>query len=243
MSAARRLGGRGLTFGGRVPAAVGGLVLATVAASIAGAVGERNGLPLLGLGVLSPAGIWRGEVWRLVTWVLFETDPLSLLFGGLVLYWFGRDLCEAWGERRFLVAWFGLAAVTGALVSLLALAWPALLVARWTGLWPALDALVVAWALLFPFRQILLFFALPVSGQALLWVTVGGTLLYAVFSGLAAFVPHLVAEGAMYLHASGRGPGSWLRRLKRVRLGRRGRFEVIHVDRDPDRATDRRWMN
>jgi len=55
--------------------------------------------------------------------------------------------------------------------------------------------------------------------------------------------PHLVAEGAMYLHASGRGPGSWLRRLKRVRLGRRGRFEVIHVDRDPDRATDRRWMN
>jgi membrane associated rhomboid family serine protease len=241
--AARRLGGGGLTFGGRVPAAVGGLVVASVVASIAGAVGERNGFPVLGLGVLSPAAVWRGEVWRLLTWVLFETDPLSLLFGGLVLYWFGRDLCEAWGERRFLVAWFGLAAATGALVSLLALAWPALMGVRWTGLWPALDAVVVAWALLFPFRQILLFFALPVSGQALLWVTVGGTLLYAVFSGLAAFVPHLAAEGLMYLHASGRGPGSWLRRLKRARFGRRGRFEVIQADRDPDRATDRRWMN
>lgn len=242
MAAARRLAGR-LTFGGRVPAAVGGLVVATVAASIVGALGERNGLPVLSLGLLSPAAVWRGEVWRLATWVLFETDPMSLLFGGLVLYWFGRDLCEAWGEGRFLLTWFGAAAVTGALVSLLALAWPALLGGRWTGLWPALDGLVVAWALLFPFRQILLFFALPVSGQALLWVTVGGTLLYAVFSGFAAFVPHLVAEGVLYLHASGRGPGTWLRRLKRVRPGRRGRFEVIHADGDPDRAPDRRWKN
>ena len=242
MAAARRIGG-GLTFGGRVPAAVGGLISATVVASIAGVVGERNGLPLLGLGVLSPAAVWRGEVWRLATWVLFETEPLSLLFGGLVLYWFGRDLCEAWGERRFLLTWFGLAAAAGAAVSLLALAWPALMAGRWTGLWPALDGLVVAWALLFPFRQILLFFALPVSGQALLWVTVGGTVLYALFSGFDAFAPHLLAEGAMWLHASGRGPGSWLRRLARARPRRRGRFEVIHADRDPDRATDRRWMN
>lgn len=242
MAAARRIG-KGLTFGGRVPAAVGGLIAATVVASVSGVVGERNGLPLLGLGVLSPAAVWRGELWRLATWVLFETDPLSLLFGGLVLYWFGRDLCEAWGERRFLLTWFGLAAAAGVAVSLLALAWPALMAGRWTGLWPALDGLVVAWALLFPFRQILLFFALPVSGQALLWVTVGGTVLYALFAGFAAFAPHLLAEGAMWLHASGRGPGSWLRRMARARTRRRGRFEVIHADRDPDRATDRRWMN
>ena len=238
MSGARRLG-QGLTFGGRVPAAVGGLVAATVIASIAGAVGERNGLPLLRLGLLVPGAVWQGEVWRLVTWVLFETDPLSLLFGGLVLYWFGRDLCEVWGERRFLAAYVGTAAVAGVLVSLIALVWPSLQAARWTGFWPALDALVVAWALLFPSRQILLFFALPVTGKALLWVTVGGTLLYAVFSGLGPFLPHLAAQGAMYLYASGNGPGRWLRKLRWPRFGKKSRFQVIHVDRDPDR----RWMN
>jgi membrane associated rhomboid family serine protease len=231
--------GQGLTLGGRVPPAVGGLIAATVITSLVAVVGARNGLPLLALFVLSPEAVLRGEVWRLITWVLLETDPLNLLFGALVLFWFGRDLAEAWGERRFLAAYLGVAAVAGAVTSLLALAWPALQAGAWTGLWPAADGLVVAWALLFPARQILLFFALPVSGRALLWVTVGGTVLFALFAGVAAFVPHLLAQGAMYLHASGHGPGKWLRRIRMPRRRGRGRFEVIHVDRDPDR----KWMN
>jgi membrane associated rhomboid family serine protease len=233
--------GEGLTFGGRVPAAVGGLIAATAVASILGVVGERNGLPLLRLGLLEPGAVWRGQAWRLVTWALFETEPLSLLFGGLVLYWFGRDLCEAWGEGRFLARYLGAPALAGLVTSLVALAWPALLGARWSGLWPAVDAMVVAWALLHPHRQILLFFTVPVSGKALVWITVGGTLLFAVFSGVGAYLPHLLAEGAMALVASGRGPAQWLRRLRRSRPGRRGPFQVIHADRDPDR--ERKWMN
>ncbi|HTP50616.1 MAG TPA: rhomboid family intramembrane serine protease [Anaeromyxobacteraceae bacterium] len=238
MSATRGLG-QGLSFGGRVPVAVGALIAVTVVASLVGVVGERNGLPLLQLGVLEPGRVLRGELWRLVTWVFFETDPLGLLFGGLVLYWFGRDLCEAWGERRFVLAYVGFAAAAAALATGVALLFPALLHVHWLGLWPAVDALVVAWALNFPYRQILLYFALPVSGRALLWFTVGGTLLYAVFSGLAAFVPHLLAEGAAYLYASGRGPGRWLRRLKLPRFRKRRQFSVVHADRDPDR----RWLN
>jgi len=239
VSAARRLG-HGLTFGGRVPAVVGFLIAATVVASLAGAVGERNGLPLFRLCVLQPRAVFRGELWRLVTWVFFERDPLGLLFGGLLLYWTGRDLCEAWGERRFLLVYAGTAAVAGLVASAVAaLFWPSLLDMAWFGIWPAVDALLVAWALLFPYRQVLLFFALPVSGRALLLVTVGGTLLYAVFTGLPQFLPHLLAEGSAYLYASGRGPRQWLRRLKLPRLGRRRPFSVIHADRDPDR----RWLN
>ena len=239
MSTARRLGQR-LTFGGRVPVAVGFLIAATVVASLVGVVGERNGLPLLRLGLLEPRAIWRGELWRLVTWVFFETEPLGLLFGGLVLFWFGRDVCEAWGERRFLLAYLGTAAAAGLVASAVAtLVWPSLPAARWTGFWPAVDALVVAWSFLFPFRQILLFFALPVAGRTLLWVTVGGTVLYAVFYGLRDFLPHLLAEGVMALLAGTRGPGQWLRRLRLPRFGKRRQFTVIHAERDPDR----RWMN
>jgi membrane associated rhomboid family serine protease len=232
--------GNPFAFGGRVPAAVGGLIAVTVAASLVAVVGERNGLPLLQLAALQPRVVWSGEVWRLVTWVLVETEPLNLLFGGLVLYWFGRDLVDAWGEGRFLATYFGIAAAAGALTCLAALAWPALAALRSTGFWAVIDATIVAWALLHPFRQILLFFAIPVSGQALLWITVGGTVLFALFGGVAAFVPHLLAEGVAFVWVSGRGPGRrWLRRLKLPRLRRRGRFEVIHVDRDPDR----RWLN
>lgn len=233
--------GSPLTFGGRVPAAVGGLIAATVAASLVGAVGSRNGLPLHALGALVPHEVLRGEVWRLVTWVFLENDPLGLVFGGLVLFWAGRDLCEAWGERRFLLTYLGIAAAAGAVTTLLSLAWPGLAGGAWMGLWPAVDGLVIAWAMLFPFRQILLFFALPVSGQALAWITVGATVLYAIFSGLAPFVPHLLAEGAAWIAVRGAGRGGWMGRIRLPRLRKRGRFEVIHADRDPDRG--RRWLN
>ena len=222
-----------------MPAAVGGLIVATVLTSLASAVGGRNGLPLHQFLLFDTGAGWRGELWRLVTWVLVETEPLNLLFGGLVLYWFGRDLCDAWGERRFLLSYFAFPAVAAVLTSLLSLALPVLDAYRLPGFWVALNALVVSWGLLHPFRQILLFFAVPVSGKALVWVTVGGTLLFGLFNGITGFVPHLLAEGVAWLHVSGNGPGQWLRRIRLPRRKRRGRFEVIHADRDPDR----RWLN
>jgi len=233
--------GNPLSFGGRVPAAVGGLIVATVVVSLVAAVGGRSGLGLHQLLLLDTGAVWQGEVWRLVTWVLVEDSPLNLLFGGLMLYWFGRDLVEAWGERRFLVTYFAIPAVAGILAAFLALAWPGLGAYRFTGFWVALGALVVAWGLLHPFRQILLFFAVPVSGQALVWITLGGTVFFALFAlpAVGAFVPHLLAQGIAWVHVSGKGPGRWLRRIHLPRRKRRGRFEVIHVDRDPDR----RWLN
>ena len=240
---ARRGVGSPLSFGGRVPAAVGGLIVATVVTSLASAVGGRNGLPIHQLLLLDTGAVWRGEVWRLVTWILVETEPLNLLFGGLVLYWFGRDLVDAWGERRFLATYFAVPAVAALLASVLSLALPVLDAYRLSGFWVAVDALVVAWGLLHPFRQILLFFAIPVSGQALVWLTVGGTLLFGLFNGITGFLPPLLAEGVAWLHVSGKGPGQWLRRIRLPRRRRKGRFEVIHVDRDPDRKPDRSWLN
>jgi membrane associated rhomboid family serine protease len=218
-----------------VPAAVGGLLLALLLASVAGAL-----LPALREATFfSPALVWRGEVWRLLTHPFFENDPLALLFGGLMLWMFGRDLALAWGERRFLGAFLGLGAGAAAATSLLALAWPRLLGVHLAGPWPVVDALVVAWALRFPDRQLLFMFALPVSGRALLWLTVGGTALYAVFAGVVPYVPHLLAEGLAALWL--RGPGLRLPRLPRWRR-RRGTFEVIHADRDPDSGRPR-WLN
>ena len=81
-----RRSGNPFAFGGRVPAAVGGLIAATVVVSLVAVVGKRNGVPLLRFAELAPREVWSGEVWRLVTWVLVETEPLNLLFGGLVLF-------------------------------------------------------------------------------------------------------------------------------------------------------------
>jgi membrane associated rhomboid family serine protease len=200
-----------LSFGGRVPTAVGGIIVATVVVSLVAAVGGRSGLGLQQVLLLDTGAVWQGEVWRLITWVLVEDSPLNLLFGGLVLFWFGRDLVEAWGERRFLLTYFAVPAVAGVLTSLLALPWPGLDAYRFAGFWVALEALVVAWGLNH-------LFALPAAG---------------------AFVPHLLAVGIAWVHVSGKGPGKWLRTIRLPRRKRRGRFEVIHAEQDPDR----RWLN
>lgn len=227
-----------LTFGGRVPAAVGGLIAVIVVASIFGALGRKAGV--VEMAMFAPAYVLRGEVWRLVTWVFFENDPFSLIFGGLTLYWFGRDLCHAWGTRRFLVTYFVLAVVVASATCLVALVWHAVGGAYWTGSWPVILGLTVAWAMIFPERQILFMFALPVSGQALLWLTLGGTVLWAIFGSPHMFVPHLLAELAMV--AYGRGwslRGLWQSfRMSRFERQARRRASHLKVVKKPDQ-----WMN
>ncbi len=212
-----------LTLGGRVPPAVGGLLAALVLVSIAGAIapGVRAGAALV------PRAVGAGEVWRLLTWSLLETSPVSLLFEVLTLYWFGRDLCWAWGPRRFLAMWAGFAAASGAIATFFALALA--LPAGWAGPWPVLLAFVVAWGLLYPERQILLMLALPVTGRSLVWLTVLGTLLFAVFYGFADFLPEFAAEGLVLLWFRGVSPrGAW--QSFRIWLGeRRLRRKARHL--------------
>lgn len=230
-----------LSFGGRVPPVVGGLIAALIAFSILGVVAG-----LASWGAFVPALVLRGQVWRLVSWPFFERDPISLLFGGLTLYWFGRDLCWAWGPRRFLATFFGIAGLSAAVTTLLALVVPQLAGGAWAGAWAVLSALIVAWASLFPERQILLMFAIPISGRALLWVTVGGTLLYAVFGGVFSYVPHLVAQGLMALYLRGFSARGLFQSFKIRSLERKARSRASHlkvVERNGDAKGRDGWMN
>ncbi len=227
------------TLGGRVPSTVGGLISAIVAASLLGALGRNLGV--VELAALVPGHVWDGQLWRLVTWVFFETDPLSLLFGGLTLYWFGRDLCFAWGARRFLATFFGFAVASAFVTCLVArLVWPALLGGGWTGSWPVISALIIAWAMIFPERQILFMMALPISGRALLWLTLGGTLLYAVFGRVYLYVPHLSAQLLMIAYARGWSLRGFWQSLRIRQYERRARRRASHlkVVKKEDR-----WLN
>src|SRR5687767_8382005 len=181
----------------RVPAAVAVLIGLTLLFTIVGAVGTRNGVPLLEAAALVPALVWAGQAWRLLTWVFVETQALSLVFGCLALWFLGRDLVSTWGPGRFLGVFLVLTAATGAATTLLALLFSDLRVFPFLGMWPLVDALIIAWGLLFPGRQILIYFVIPVQGRALVPVTVGGTVLFALLYGLVPFIPHFLAEGLM----------------------------------------------
>ncbi|HTP27569.1 MAG TPA: rhomboid family intramembrane serine protease, partial [Anaeromyxobacteraceae bacterium] len=223
------------TFGGRVPATVGGLLSAIVAASLLGRLGQS-----IAFVDLVPGLVWRGQVWRLVTWTFFETSPIPLLFGCLTLYWFGRDLCFAWGSTRFLTSFLGIAAGAAAVTCLIARVVPPLLRTPFIGAWPVILALTVAWSIIFPERQVLFMMVLPIAGRTLVWITLGGTLLYAVFDTFLAYVPHLAAQLLMIAYCRGwslRGLWQSLRIKQYERRARRRatRFKVV-------RKEDR-WLN
>ncbi len=228
------------TFGGRVPAAVGGLITAVVVASLFGAIGR--GLALVENAALVPALVWQGQLWRLVTWVFFERNPFSLLFAALTLYWFGKDLCYAWGPRRFLATFFVVAIGAAAITCLVGRAWAAVDVSAAIGPWAVLTALIIAWAMIFPERQILFMMALPMSGRALLWVTVGGTLLYAAFEGVYGYVPHISAQLVMMAYARGWSLRGFWQTVRIKQYERRARRRASHLKvvkkEDPPK-----WMN
>jgi membrane associated rhomboid family serine protease len=213
------------------PGAVIALVAATAILSLAAAIGERWGVPLARYLVLAPALVWSGEVYRLFTWQLIALDPIGLLLGCWMLWRFGGDLARTWGPVRFLVVHVGFAVGTGAITCLLALAWPPLLGATWLGAWPVAEALLIAWALLFPDRELYLYFVVRVRGHALVATVVGGTLLFALFFGLAPFVPDFAAQALMLLFMADLPAG-----LRALRRRRRAPPPHLHLvkDEEPD---------
>jgi len=197
-----------------MPAVIAGLIAAVAAASIACAIGDRNGAgQLLFTTLLSALGVWHGQLWRLVSFSLVEVTPWGLIMSCLMLYWFGGDLVRSWGGARFLAIYFGLGAAAGAVTCLLALVWPALHDRVFAGVSVVLDGMVVAWGLLFAGREIRLFGLARIKGRSMVPIAIGGTLLFALFYGFAGFVPHFAAELLVLL---------WLGLWRPWRSGRRG---------------------
>jgi membrane associated rhomboid family serine protease len=220
------------------------LAAAPLVASVAAAVGGRSGVRLLDQLVLSPRLVFHGDLWRLVTWPLFERDALSLFFVALVVLWCGRDLAYAWGPGRLLGVCLGLGAASGAVTCVVGrLLWADVYNGFYFAPWAIGSALIVAWALLFPHRRILFMFVLPLSGVRIIYATLVLTALVALLNGPAGYVPHFAAIGLAWLYRRGESPRTaWLR--LRFRLldwqRRRGRARLRPVERPGDRP---RWYH
>jgi membrane associated rhomboid family serine protease len=213
----------------RLPRVIIALVAVIALLSIAAAVSARNGAPLLAEGVLLvTVSVWRGEVWRLVTWSLCELGPVNLVFACLTLIWFGGALARTWGERHFLAFYFGMAAAAALLTCIVGRLWHVVGLIPHAGSWPVLDAMVMAWGLLYPARQLRLYGVLRVTGRHLVWITVGGTVLFALFYGAAPLVPHFAAEllVACWLGPLRKLPAWWKGRRQATLVARARAFDL-----------------
>jgi membrane associated rhomboid family serine protease len=225
------------SFGGRVPWGVGAVIVATAAVSLLAAFGDRHAGSIFELAALVPAAVWRGQVWRLVTWAVIEPSPLSLLFACLFLYWFGGDLARGWGSRRFLFVYAGVAIVAASVTCLVARFDPAVLEQTYLGGWATGCAMSVAWGLTYPDRVIRIWFILPLRGYVLAWLTVGITVVYAIYSGWERFVPELAAEGSILAWLfRARLAARWARTKRSIEARRE---EQVREARQRDRAKKR----
>jgi membrane associated rhomboid family serine protease len=196
------------------------LLALTAATSIAAALDPELYIRLS----LIPDRVWHGELWRLVTWPFLEGGPIALLMSCAAIYWFGGALVIAWGHARFTGYVAAVLAVASAGTTLLALVVPgATHFPYFAGF--ALDAaLVIAWALTFPDRRLRIYYGtIVLGGRSLAHGLAAMTVLFAVFWGVAPFLPELFAC-AVALIATSRTWRQWTRRrgLTAHRGGRHG---------------------
>lgn len=201
---------------------------------------------MVGLFGLTPFLVFEHlEVWRLVTY-LFIHDPSGfthILFNMLALWMFGVELERRWGTRGF-VRYYAItgigAGIATAMISLLPFdVTRGIYAATTIGASGAIYGLLLAWALLFPTRQILFMFIFPLPARvaALLMGAMSFMAAVSGSNGSVAEATHLsgFAIGWFYL----RGPKN-LRlelqyRLTKWRMEKmRKRFSVHKGGRDGD---------
>ena len=104
----------------------------------------------------------QGQIWRYVTWGFGYLDgrPLGFIFDMLFIWWFGKSIESMYGTRE-LFLYYGAAILIGSTASLIIALASDAPVAMMGSAAPAM-AITVLFAWHFPYRQILLFFLIPV---------------------------------------------------------------------------------
>jgi hypothetical protein len=170
-------------------------IMLTLAASVLAAL---DGGWLATWTAFAPSRIWRGEVWRLATWVFVEGGALQLLLTCVAIYHFGGQLAPRWGDRRlrrFMVEVLGGSALVA---TVLALVSSDLWGTYRAGGWAVGDALVIAWARQYPDSTLVIYGLIRLRGKDLITVVIGITAVYAIFAGPFRWALELVVCAAAY---------------------------------------------
>lgn len=121
--------------------------------------------------------VLRGQLWRLLTWPLIQpggADVSASLFSAMALYFFGTDLEEQWGTRRFLLFTVLCIGLCGLIATLYGLVHSVFFTQPVFGVSSLAMAVTAAWGTRYPHRRLLF---PPVSGRVLVWITLGFALL------------------------------------------------------------------
>jgi membrane associated rhomboid family serine protease len=153
---------------------------------------------------LTPQDVVHGQVWRLVTYMFLHAGVMHLLFNMLFLWMFGVDLERMWGTRNFAKYYF----VTGVAAALTTIAVSFvplfglgdLYFSRTVGASGAVVAVLLAYGLYFPNREIFIYGIFPIRAKYLLLI-LGALSLFS--AGNIAHSTHVGGALAGYVYLKG----------------------------------------
>jgi membrane associated rhomboid family serine protease len=230
------------SFGpGPLTPAVKALIIVNVAAFLV-----TSFAPVVELrGSLVPQQVFeRFAIWQPFTYMFLHGSIFHILFNMLGLWMFGVELERMWGTRYFTQFYFasGLgAAATQLILSILPFAFADnFYYAGTLGASGALYGILLAYAMYFPHRQILLWFLVPVPARVFVGI-LGAIALFSSIRGEGAGVAHLahlggLLAGYLYLKSGRIHPISEIKyRFLKWRINRmRRKFDVYSGGRADD---------
>jgi membrane associated rhomboid family serine protease len=173
--------------------------LVFIAYSIMKAIGAFSLVHLLGL---SASGLMSGLVFQVLTYPFVETQIMGIIFNSMIIWFIGSELEALWGSKKYirflLVNVIGVAIVFS-LVNFLFFYGTYSYSNPIHGLSGINFAMLMAYALLYPDRQMSLMMIFPMRARTFCWILAAIEAYTALFSNLTASWAHLLAMGITYL--------------------------------------------
>ena len=198
---------------------------------------------------ISPQSVLeRFAIWQPVTYMFVHGGILHILFNMVMLWLFGVELERMWGSRKFLNYYF-IAGLGGALAQIVLGILPFGFADRFyypstIGASAAVYGIMLAYAMYFPNRQILLWFLIPIAVKYFVAI-LGAIAFFSMIRGEAGGVAHSahlggILAGYLYMN-SGLGGGRFhpvaeiKYRYLKWRINRmRRKFDIVSGGRADD---------
>lgn len=167
--------------------------------AISNAVGAFKLAWILGL---SGSGISKGFVFQLFTYPFVETSFMGILFNSLIVWFIGSELEKQWGERiylRFLLLLVLGVGIIYSAATILFLNGTNFYTSPLYGLSGINLAYLVAYATLFPDRQMAFMMLFPMKAKTFCWILVAIEAYTALVSSANTAWAHLLAMGIGFL--------------------------------------------
>lgn len=210
--------------------------------SILKAVGAFSLVSFIGL---SGSGVLSGLIYQFVTYPFIETQLMSAIFNSLLIWFIGSEIESMWGRKVYIR--FLLLIVVGVgmfyfLVSFLFFHGTHVYQSSLYGLNGINFALLIAYATLYPDRQLSLMMIFPMRAQTFCWILAGIEAYMALFSNITTSWAHLLAMGLSWLIIRFQGTPFIFQVLNKDFQKPKGKKNHLYVVKDDDQKPPKYWQ-